>query len=281
GGAGSTYSIPVAVRLGGGVGVGALGGGVWGGGLRGERLRTVIGGRGGGGRAGGLRGGGGGAGAGGGGGWGGGGGGWALGGVGEEELAGALSDAAEVGFELSREVPLRAHLYVLGAQSHVLLVLLHHIAGDGWSLSVLLRDLAHCYGARRNGGAPELLPLPVQYADYTLWQQAVLGLEGGGGGAVARQLEVWRGCLGRLPAAVELASDRPRPSVASHRGGVVGLQLSRELHAGLLGLGRARGASLFMVVQGCLAGLLSRLGAGADIAIGSPIAGRTDVALDD
>src|SRR5205085_5336038 len=90
-----------------------------------------------------------------------------------------------------------------------------------------------------------------------------------------------RGYLSGLPEAIELATDRPRPSVASHRGERIELRLGARLHRGLLGLAREQGASLFMVVQAGLAALLSRLGAGADIAIGSPIAGRTDSALDD
>ena len=93
------------------------------------------------------------------------------------ELAGALAAAAGGGFDLAREPPLRAHLFALGEREHVLLVLLHHIAGDGWSLAPLLRDVARCYGARCAGGAAALPALPVQYADYTLWQHAVLGSE--------------------------------------------------------------------------------------------------------
>jgi Non-ribosomal peptide synthetase modules and related proteins len=176
---------------------------------------------------------------------------------------------------------LRAHLFELSERAHVLLLLLHHIAGDGWSLAPLLGDLAHCYAARRSGQAPGLAPLPVQYADYTLWQHEVLGQESDGESAIARQLGFWRGQLAGLPDAIDLPSDRARPAVASHRGEVVGLRLSGELHVALAGLARAGGASLFMVLQAGLAALLTRLGAGSDIVIGSPIAGRSDNALDD
>src|SRR5580693_3002438 len=192
-------------------------------------------------------------------------------GVREEELAGVLATAAGAEFALDREPPLRAHLYGLSAREHVLLLVLHHIAGDGWSLGVLLRDVARCYGARR----------AVQYADYTLWQQEVLGSESEEGSAISRQLLFWREHLEGLPEQIELPSDRARPAVASHRGGSVGLLLDGELHAGLLRLARSGGASLFMVLQAGLVGLLSRLGGGSDIALGSPIAGRTDSALDD
>ena len=164
---------------------------------------------------------------------------------------------------------------------HVLLIVLHHIAGDGWSLGPLARDLAALYRARREGMAVGLPPLPVQYADYTLWQQAALGDENDGGSALARQLSFWIEALQDLPDQIELPADRPRPAVSSHRGGHVALSIAAELHRGLAGLARETGSSLFMVLQAGLAGLLSRLGAGTDIAIGSPIAGRTDAALDD
>ena len=159
--------------------------------------------------------------------------------------------------------------------------MLHHIAGDGWSLGPLARDLAALYRARRQGVAAGLSPLPVQYADYTLWQQAALGDENDGASALARQLSFWIEALKDLPDQIELPADRPRPAVSSHRGGHVALSIGADLHRGLAGLARETGASLFMVLQAGLAGLLSRLGAGTDIAIGSPIAGRTDAALDD
>ena len=96
----------------------------------------------------------------------------------EGELQGALGAAAGRGFDLARELPLRAHLFALGEREQVLLILLHHIAGDGWSLAPLLRDVARLYEARCRGRGCRILPaLPVQYADYTLWQHAVLGSE--------------------------------------------------------------------------------------------------------
>ena len=201
-------------------------------------------------------------------------------------LPALLSSALSVRFDLSRDLPLRAVLYELpagedGAQQHVLLVLLHHIAGDGWSLGPLWRDLSRSYAARLSGSAAALSPLPVQYADYTLWQRQVLGDEEDAGSAIARQLTYWREALSGLPDQIELPGDRARPAVSSHRGGSVELELDAELHRGLLGLARGHGASLFMVLQAGLAALLSRLGAGSDIAIGSPIAGRTDSALEE
>ena len=201
--------------------------------------------------------------------------------VSEAGLADALAAAAGRGFDLAREPPLRAHLFVLGEGEQVLLLLLHHIAGDGWSLAPLARDLGRAYAARRAGRPPELPALPVQYADYTLWQHAVSGDESDPQSAISRQLAFWTETLADLPDQLDLPSDRPRPAVSSYRGGSVPLRLSGELHGALLTLARESGASLFMVLQASLAALLTRLSASNDIVIGSPIAGRGDSALDD
>ncbi len=201
--------------------------------------------------------------------------------VSEAGLGAALGVAARAPFDLGREPPLRAHLFRLGDGEHVLLLLLHHIASDGWSLGPLWRDVAAAYGSRREGRAPALAALPVQYADYTLWQHRVLGEESDAGSTIARQLAYWTAALEGLPDQIDLPSDRGRPAVASYRGEVVRLQLSGQLHRELLSLARAAQASLFMVLQAGLAALLMRLGGGSDIPIGSPIAGRTDAALDD
>src|SRR6267143_2259636 len=165
----------------------------------------------------------------------------AVRGVSEEELSGALARATQAGFDLSREVPLRAHLFALGANEHVLLLVLHHIAGDGWSLGPLVRDLSRSYAARLAGGVPDFAPLAVQYADYTLWQQAVLGDESDAGSALSRELSFWRDRLCGLPEQIALPFDRARPAVSSHRGGSVELRLSAGLHGGLLRLARGQG----------------------------------------
>ena len=123
------------------------------------------------------------------------------------------------------------------------------IAGDGWSLGPLSRDLAALYRARCRGVAAALSALPVQYADYTLWQQAVLGAEDDGASVMARQLSFWKAALKDLPEQIELPADRPRPQVASHRGGRVALTIDGGLHRGLSALARGEGASLFMVLQ--------------------------------
>src|SRR5262249_23411175 len=126
-----------------------------------------------------------------------------------------LVAAAEKGFDLSREIPLRAHLFELNSTKHVLLLVVHHIAGDGWSLGPLGRDLARAYAARREGKSPEWAELPVQYADYTLWQQETLGDESDPESPIARQLAYWKEALQGLPEHLDLPTDRPRPSVSS------------------------------------------------------------------
>ena len=137
-------------------------------------------------------------------------------------------------------------------------------------------------GAAR-GETAALPALPVQYADYTLWQQAVLGEEADAGERDrAAAWRIGRQRLADLPEQIELPVDRPRPAVASHRGGSVPLVIERpNCTAGCSALARAHGASLFMVLQAALAALLTRLGGGTDIAIGSPVAGRGEAALDD
>ncbi|MDH6170992.1 hypothetical protein M2282_006172, partial [Variovorax boronicumulans] len=201
--------------------------------------------------------------------------------VSEQSFTEILAEATGYRFELDREIPLRTWLFHLDEDRHVLLMLCHHIASDGWSWAPLARDLAAAYGARCESKPPEWAPLPVQYADYALWQRELLGNESDPDSVMARQLNYWRQALADLPEQLDLPTDRPRPTVSSYRGESLDFQLDAALHQRLAALAREGQASLFMVLQAALATLFTRLGAGTDIPLGSPIAGRNDEALND
>ncbi|MFI6642963.1 amino acid adenylation domain-containing protein [Streptomyces sp. NPDC050504] len=196
-------------------------------------------------------------------------------------LAGAVAHVAGRKFDLGQEPPLRAALLALAPDDHVLVVVVHHIACDAWSLAPLLRDLAAAYRARRANGPHDRRQLPVQYADYTFWQRELLGDENDPRSRAAAQIEHWRDALAGLPEEIALPADRPRPAVASHRTGWVPLRVDAATHAACRRLAKERGATPFMVLQAALAGLLTRLGAGTDVPVGTMLAGRTDSALDE
>ncbi|WP_052433231.1 non-ribosomal peptide synthetase [Streptacidiphilus carbonis] len=199
--------------------------------------------------------------------------------VAPEGLADAMAEAAAHPFDLASEIPVRVSLLRLGAEEHVLVLLIHHIASDGSSMAPLARDLATAYTARRDGAAPRWAELPVQYADYTLWQREVLGDEGDEGSLQAAQVRYWRQELAAVPQPLRLPTDRPRPPAASHRGESVEFALAPEVVAAIDGLAQRHGATSSMVLQSALAVLLHALGGGDDLTIGSPIANRTDEAL--
>lgn len=199
----------------------------------------------------------------------------------EAELPEALSAAAGYAFDLTAETALRAHLFRLSENEHVLLLVVHHIACDGWSLLPLNRDLALAYAARRLGQEPDWPELAVQYPDYTLWQEELLGDPEYPNSLVNSQLAFWKGELAGMPDRLRIDVTMPRPDTPSHRGGRVPFRVGPSTHRALNHLARETGTSVFMVVQAALAALLTRRGAGTDIAIGIPTAGRTDEGLDD
>ncbi|WP_107420956.1 non-ribosomal peptide synthetase [Streptomyces sp. CB03234] len=199
----------------------------------------------------------------------------------EAGLDAELTELAGTRFDLAAQLPLRACLLRLAPREHVLALVLHHIAGDGSSLAPLARDLGTAYAARQAGRAPEFTPLPVQYADYALWQRQTLGSEDEPDSDYARQLGYWRTTLAGLPEELGLPTDRPRPAEARHPAGEVPLELPAEVARRIELLNAQTGASHFMVLHAAVAALLHRLGAGTDIPLGTVVAGRGDEALDD
>ncbi|MGW0042828.1 non-ribosomal peptide synthase/polyketide synthase [Rhodococcus sp. NPDC003348] len=197
------------------------------------------------------------------------------------DLYPALVEEFAVGFDVTTQVPLRIRLFQTANRDYVLVMVVHHIAADGLSMGPLVRDVMAAYVSRSAGVAPAWAPLPVQYADYTLWQREVLGSEEDPDSLVSAQLDYWRQTLTGLPEQLDLPSDRPRPAVASNRGATYSFSVDADLHRRLDALARQQGASLFMVVHAALSVLLARLSDTGDIAVGAPVAGRGDAALDD
>ncbi|MET9488542.1 amino acid adenylation domain-containing protein [Nocardia sp. NPDC006630] len=199
----------------------------------------------------------------------------------EANLVAAVAEAAIAGFDVTTAPPLRLRLLRLAADDHVLVCVVHHIAGDGFSAGPLTRDLMTAYLSRLQSREPEWTPLPVQYADYALWQREILGEESDPDSLLTRQLDHWRTALAGLPDQLELPGDRPRPAVASGRGATLVFEIDALVHAGLHRVAQEHSATLFMVVHAAFATLLARLSGTGDIAIGAPVAGRGDAALDD
>ncbi|GGY00472.1 hypothetical protein GCM10010358_62820 [Streptomyces minutiscleroticus] len=197
-----------------------------------------------------------------------------------DEVGAHVAAASRHRFDLGAESPLAAWLFGTGPE-YTLLLVLHHSAADGWSLRPFADDLSAAYAARREGRAPRWTALPVQYADYAVWQRALLAPEPEGPGRLERLTAHWREALADLPQECTLPGDRPRPASPRGHGAHVTAAVDAGLHRDLLRLADREGASLFMVLHGALSALLTRCGAGEDVVVGTPVAGRSEPALDD
>ncbi|MFP2908689.1 non-ribosomal peptide synthetase [Pyxidicoccus sp. 3LFB2] len=186
----------------------------------------------------------------------------------EAEVRRLAGEDAHAPFALDRGPLLRASLLRLGAHEHVLLLNMHHIVSDGWSMGVLVREVAALYEAFCAGRPSPLPELPVQYADYSVWQRSWLQ-----GEALEAQLSWWRKHLEGAPV-LELPTDRPRPAVRTYRGAMQAVTLPRELSASLHALARREGVTPFMLLLTAFQVLLARYSGQEDISVGSPIAGR-------
>ena len=190
------------------------------------------------------------------------------------ESAQNIEELIALPFDLETGPLLRMHLLKCGNDAHILLLVIHHIISDGWSMSVLCQELSQAYNAYRCDTLPDwTLPgaagLPVQYADYAAWQRDWLS-----GAELERQTGYWRDTLAGAPELLELPVDRPRPALQTHSGAWLRRTLSGELTTSLQAVGRAEHCTLFMVLVAAFDMVLARYSGAADVVIGTPIAGR-------
>ncbi|WP_207309469.1 non-ribosomal peptide synthetase [Streptomyces kasugaensis] len=194
----------------------------------------------------------------------------------EAALAALQREEATAPFDLARGPLARGRLVTLAEDHQVMLLTLHHIVSDGWSMGVLTREIGALYAAFRRGEPDPLPPLPVQYADYAAWQRQWLS-----DGGPARQGAYWRKALADAPALLALPADRPRPAEQDYRGGQLRLVFDAELTAALKDFSRRHGSTLFMTLLTGWALVLSRLSGQSDVVIGTPIANRRRAELED
>jgi len=189
---------------------------------------------------------------------------------GEAELERWIGEEARGSFDLERGPLIRGRLIRLSENEHVLLITMHHIVSDGWSMGVLFNELSMLYGAIVGGGEGDRLPeLSVQYADYAVWQRKWIESE-----TVREQAEYWKRRLSGAPWVLELPTDFPRPAQQDHSGAWAAVVLGEELTAGLKELSREQGTTLYMTLLGGWAGLLVRLAGQKEVVIGTPVANR-------
>ncbi|HEY0522983.1 MAG TPA: condensation domain-containing protein, partial [Stellaceae bacterium] len=181
-------------------------------------------------------------------------------------------EAAGRPFDLARGPLFRAALLRLSEDEHVAVIVMHHIVSDGWSASILIREVGALYTAYAEGRTSPLPELPIQYADYALWQRSWLR-----GEALERQVAYWTERLAGAPPVLDLPTDRPRPMVQNYQGAILPFALPKELSDSLAALAHREGATLFMVLLAAFQIVLSRWSGGQqDIVVGTPVAGRTD-----
>ena len=181
-----------------------------------------------------------------------------------------MRHAAERGYDLAQGPLFRALALVVDDDRQMLVLSMHHIVSDAWSMQILAREVVALYGAFRRGEPPPLPPLALHYADFAAWQREQLQ-----GARLEGLLAYWRAQLQEAPALIALSADRPRPLVQSYRGATQGFLLARRVSDPLLKLGRAAGATSFMTLLAAFALLLWRRGAGEHVVIGCPVANRT------
>jgi amino acid adenylation domain-containing protein len=194
----------------------------------------------------------------------------------ETEARRLADDEAAAPFDLAHGPVLRCRLLRLAAGDHLLLLTIHHIVSDGWSLGVLIRDMLELYRSALEGVPPALPALPIQPADHAVWQRQWLR-----GEVLQERLAFWRASLAGAPAVLDLPTDRPRPPLRSSRGASVPLSLSPALSARIRALGRRHGATLHMTWLAALAALLARSGCGTDLPLGTTVANRDRLELED
>ncbi|WP_051637728.1 non-ribosomal peptide synthetase, partial [Rhodococcus sp. UNC363MFTsu5.1] len=199
----------------------------------------------------------------------------------EADLRGRLIEQAAAGFDVTIQAPVRVRLFELSRGEHVLLFLLHHIAADGVSMAPLAREVVAAYTSVVAGGRHDPEPLPVQYADYSIWQRELLGSEEDPESLLSRQVRYWLEELSGIPDLLPLPTDRPRPAAASLEGGRVEFEVGRDLHRRLSALSREHEATMFTTLHAAFALLLSKVSGTDDIVIGTPTAGRGEHVLDD
>ncbi len=196
-------------------------------------------------------------------------------GIGDAELARLCRDELVTPFDLEGQPPIRGRLLRLGADDHLLLVTMHHIVSDGWSLSVLAHELSALYRAFRRGQADPLPPLSIQYGDYAAWQRRWLD-----GPVLREHLAYWVDGLRDAPELLALPTDRPRPAQQDYRGATLELSLDAQLSAALRAMAHRHGTTLYMTVLAAWAAVLSRWSGQTQVVIGSTVAGRDRAELE-